>query len=96
MRDALAAAAGNSDWERLGEAVAMLAPRVEALATHGPWSFSELDALARLRATHELAAVVCKEQQQFLAARMSELQNNKAGWTAYALHNQTEQEKTKA
>lgn len=93
IRDALAAAAGASDWERLGEAAAKLAPRVEALAAHGPWSSSELDALARLRDTHELAAIVCKEQQEFLVARMSELQNNKAGWTAYALYNHTEQEK---
>lgn len=85
MRDALAAAAGARDWERLGGVVASLAPQLQSMAAQGPWSAAELRAVARLRASHALAATVCDEQRQHVQMRMTELQDNKAGWLAYAL-----------
>ena len=90
LRDALASAAGARDWDRLCTAVAALAPQLEALGAQGQWSAGELRALARLRASHDLAATVCKQQQDELVAKMRELQDNKAGWAAYALDHETE------
>ena len=90
LRDNLATAAGARDWDRLCTAVTALAPQLEALGAQGPWSAGEMRALARLRTSHELAATVCRQQQQQIAAKMTELQNNKAGWSAYALDHETE------
>lgn len=90
LRDALASAAGARDWDRLCTAVTVLAPQLEALGAQGPWSAAEMRALARLRTSHDLAATVCQQQQQLLAAKMTELQDNKAGWSAYALDHETE------
>lgn len=90
LRDNLAAAAGARDWDRLCTAVSALAPQLEALGAQGPWSAAEMRALSRLRTSHDLAATVCQQQQRQLVAKMTELQNNKAGWSAYALHHETE------
>lgn len=90
LRDALAAAAGARDWDRLCGAVADLAPQLQSLAALGPWTAAELRAVDRLRASHALAATVCAEQREQVLARMTELQDNKAGWIAYALEHQTE------
>lgn len=90
MRDALAGAAAARDWERLCGAAASLAPQLQAMAAQGPWSAAELRAVTRLRASHALAAAVCEEQRQQVLARMTELQDNKAGWIAYALDHQSE------
>lgn len=90
MRDALSTAAGARDWDGLCTAVAALAPRLAALGAQGPWSAPEMRALARLRTSHELAATVCRQQQHELAAKMGELQDNKAGWAAYAFDQETE------
>lgn len=90
MRDVLAGAAGARDWERLCGAVASLAPQLQSLAAHGPWTAAELRAVSRLRASHALAATVCEEQRHEVRARMTELQDNKAGWIAYALDHQSE------
>lgn len=90
MHDGLATAAGARDWDRLGAAVNALAPRIGELAAAGPWNHAELGALARLRTAHALAATVVDEQQQVLAARIGELQDNKAGWSAYAGDNEIE------
>lgn len=90
LRDNLASAAGARDWDRLCTAVSALAPQLEALGALGPWSATEMRALSRLRASHDLAATVCQHQQQQLVAKMTELQNNKTGWSAYALDHETE------
>jgi hypothetical protein len=90
LRDALATAAAARDWERLGGAVAALAPQLQALLAQGPFNATELRAVARLRASHALAAQVCDEQREEVLARMTELQDNKAGWIAYALDHQNE------
>lgn len=90
LRDDLASAAGARDWDRLCTAVSALAPQLEALGAQGPWNAAEMRALSRLRASHELAATVCQQQQQQLVEKMTELQNNKAGWSAYALDRETE------
>jgi hypothetical protein len=90
LRDALSTAAGARDWDSLCTAVAELAPRLAALRAQGQWSAAEMRALTRLRTSHDLAATVCQQQQQELAVKMRELQDNKAGWAAYALDHETE------
>ncbi|HEY0488508.1 MAG TPA: hypothetical protein VGD30_03260 [Telluria sp.] len=90
LRDALSSAAGARDWDGLCTAVSALAPRLAELGAQGPWSAAEMRALARLRTSHDLAATVCQHQQQELLAKMTELQDNKTGWTAYALDHETE------
>ena len=90
LRDALATSAAARDWERLCGAVADLAPQLQAMLAQGPFDASELRAVARLRASHALAATVCDEQRVEVQARMTELQDNKAGWIAYALDHQNE------
>ena len=90
LREALATAAAARDWERLATAVAALAPQLQALLVHGPFSPAELRAVTRLRASHALATQVCDEQRAEVLARINELQDNKAGWIAYALDNQNE------
>lgn len=90
LRDGLAGAAAARDWERLGGAVAALAPQLQALLARGPFNATELRAVARLRAAHALAATVCDEQREQVLARINDLQDNKAGWIAYALDHQNE------
>lgn len=96
LRDNLASAAGARDWDALGAAVSALAPQLQALAAHGAWSGAEMRALARLRTSHDLAATVCQQQQQQLLDKMTELQNNKAGWSAYALDHESERDENLA
>lgn len=90
LREALATAAAARDWERLGGAVAALAPQLQAMLAQGPFNATELRAVTRLRAAHALAAKVCDEQREDVLARINELQDNKAGWIAYALDHQNE------
>ena len=90
LREALATAAAARDWERLGGAVAALAPQLQAMLAQGPFNATELRAVTRLRASHALAAKVCDEQRVDVLARINELQDNKAGWIAYALDHQNE------
>ncbi|MBZ2208632.1 hypothetical protein [Massilia soli] len=90
LRDALATSAAARDWERLCGAVANLAPQLQTMLADGPFDAAELRAVARLRASHALAAKVCDEQRMEVLARMTELQDNKAGWIAYALDHQHE------
>lgn len=87
---ALAAAAAARDWQRLAGAVTVLAPRLAVLAAQGAWSGSERVALGRLRQVHGQVAALCAAEQERLAQRLQELQNNKAGWVAYALDSETE------
>lgn len=90
------AAAAARDWDRLAGAALTLAPQLAALAAHGPWSGAELGALAQLRAAHGQAALACGEEQQALASRLQEMQNNKAGWIAYTLDSETESDGNQA
>lgn len=81
----LAAAAASGDWSRLEALERTLASRLPALAARGPWSASERDALARLRAQHDAAEAACGGAALALAARLDEMRTNKEGWIAYAL-----------
>ncbi|WP_020651619.1 hypothetical protein [Massilia niastensis] len=86
----LADAGGRADWDLLEKAVRELAPRLQALAAHGPWSAAERAALQRLRTAHEGAAAACAAGAALLQARLDELCNNKEGWMAYALAGELE------
>jgi hypothetical protein len=86
LRDAGAA----RDWERLGALARALAPQLEALKARGPWTGTELAALAQLRASHDSAAAACAEALDALGARLADMRNHKDGWIAYALASDTE------
>jgi ABC-type transporter Mla subunit MlaD len=87
---ALAGAAAARDWPQLDGAVTRLAPCLAELAAQGAWSAPERAALERLRQAHGQAAALCASEQERVAQRLEELQNNKAGWVAYALDSETE------
>lgn len=91
MGDALRAAAAGADWALLGEHVRALAPRLRALAAYGPWSASERQAIARLRAAHDTAFDAVAAATDELAVHLQQLRTNKDGWIAYAMHSDTEQ-----
>ena len=78
------------DWERLDALARALAPQLSSLGARGPWSRAELAALAQLRAAHDGAAAACAEALVTLGARLADMRNNKDGWMAYALSDDTE------
>ena len=78
------------DWERLDVLARALAPQLSALGQRGPWSRGELAALAQLRAAHDGAAAACAEALETLGARLADMRDNKDGWMAYALSDDTE------
>jgi ABC-type transporter Mla subunit MlaD len=81
--------AAGADWDRLDAAVRALAARLPALDGAGPWSASELAALAQLRAAHDDAALACGGALDALRQRLDDMCANKEGWIAYALGNDT-------
>jgi hypothetical protein len=83
-------AATRADWDLLERAVRELAGQLRALAVKGPWSAAERAALRRLRAIHDRAAQACAGAAAGLQARMDEMRDNKEGWMAYALADETE------
>ncbi|MEM8511207.1 hypothetical protein RCH14_000498 [Massilia sp. MP_M2] len=83
-------AASGADWDALDRAVRDLARQLQALAVKGPWSAPERAALGRLRTSHERAAQAGAAAAAGLQARMDEMRDNKEGWMAYALTNETE------
>lgn len=85
VRDAAAAA----DWTTL----AALEPQVRRLAqwaAQQSCSAAELAALAQLRDVHASAYRACVAARQRVGTQMSEMQDKKEGWMAYALHNDTD------
>ena len=87
---ALHEAGAARDWERLGALAQALAPQLAALQAHGPWSRTELVALAGLRASHDNAAAACAAALDTLGARLADMRDNKDGWIAYVLASDTE------
>jgi hypothetical protein len=87
---ALTDAAKRGDWDLLGVSVRELAPRLEQLRAPGPWSETELAALARLRAAHEGAQAAVAAAGAQLATRLEDMRGNKEGWMAYALTGELE------
>jgi hypothetical protein len=90
MAEALRSSAADADWALLGEQVRVLAPQLRALAAHGPWNAAERQACARLRAAHDAAQETAAAASSVLAARLQQLNSNKDGWLAYAMHSDTE------
>jgi hypothetical protein len=90
MGEALRGAAAAADWALLGEHVDVLAPQLRALAARGPWNAGERQAVARLRAAHDMAFEAAAAASGELAARLEQLRSNKDGWIAYAMDSETE------
>lgn len=89
---ALGAASAARDWDALERAVGALATELPALAASGAWSEAERAALQALRAVHDRAAQDCAAERARLEWQLNDMETNKAGFTAYALDNETETE----
>jgi hypothetical protein len=90
LGDALQAAAGGADWDKLGRQVLALGPQLQALALLGPWSAAERAALSRLRSQHDAAAGAALDASRVLGERLAGIRANQEGWVAYAMHSETE------
>lgn len=90
MAEALRSSAAGADWTLLGEHVRVLGPQLRALAARGPWNAAERQACVRLRAAHDAAQEAAATASEALAARLQQLNSNKDGWLAYAMHSDTE------
>jgi hypothetical protein len=96
IADALRGAADGADWEQLAQMTRALAPQLDALAAGGPLSGTERAALQRLREAHDHAAEAVDAAARTLKTRMDDMQANKDGWIAYAMHNATESASSQA
>jgi hypothetical protein len=90
MAEALRSSAAMADWALLGEHVRTLAPQLRALAARGPWTPAERQAGTRLRTAHDAAFAAAAAASSELAAKLQQLNSNKDGWLAYAMHSDTE------
>jgi len=83
-------AADGAAWEQLAQMTRALAPQLEVLAARGPLTPAERAALQRLREAHDHAAEAVDAAARALKTRMDDMQANKDGWIAYAMHHATE------
>lgn len=85
----MSAATATEDWKALAAINTLMASALPAMAKQGPWSAGERAALAALRQQHEEALARCERVTAELGKRLREMQQNKEGWLAYALNNDT-------
>jgi hypothetical protein len=90
IAESLRGAADGAAWEQLAQMTRALAPQLEALAARGPLTAAERAALQRLREAHDHAAEAVDAAARALKTRMDDMQANKDGWIAYAMHHATE------
>jgi uncharacterized protein Yka (UPF0111/DUF47 family) len=90
IAESLRGAADGAAWEQLAQMTRALAPQLEALAARGPLTPAERAALQRLREAHDHAAEAVDAAARALKTRMNDMQANKDGWIAYAMHHATE------
>jgi uncharacterized protein Yka (UPF0111/DUF47 family) len=90
IAESLRGAADGAAWEQLAQMTRALAPQLEALAARGPLTPAERAALQRLREAHDHAAEAVDAAARALKTRMDDMQANKDGWIAYAMHHATE------
>lgn len=92
----LRGAAADQDWAALADAdrdlARFLAP-VAGRAVPAPTP-AERAAMQALRLAHQQARALCAEAGEQLARRMADMQSNKDGWLAYALHSDTNESPT--
>jgi hypothetical protein len=96
VAESLRSAADSANWEQLAQMTRALAPQLDALAARGPLSGPERKALQRLREAHDHAAEAVASAARALKTRMDDMQANKDGWIAYAMHNATESASSQA
>lgn len=78
-------AARAQDWEQLQAADSALARELPRLATQGPWTTTERNALQRLAQAHAMAMQLCAEASQTLEQQINQVRESRDGWLAYAL-----------
>jgi hypothetical protein len=96
IAESLRGAADGGAWEELAQMTQALAPQLDVLAARGPLSAAERAALQRLREAHDHAAAAVDAAVCALKTRMDDMQANKDGWIAYAMHNATESASSQA
>ena len=89
MAQKMSAATASEDWKALAAINTLVASALPAMAKRGPWSAGERAALAVLRQQHQTAVERCERTTAELGKRLQEMQQNKEGWLAYALNNDT-------
>jgi len=89
MAQKISAATATEDWKALAAINTLMASALPAMARQGAWSAGERAALAALRQQHQDALARCEQVTSDLAKRLQEMQQNKEGWLAYALNNET-------
>ena len=89
MAQKISAAIATEDWKALAAINTLMASALPAMAKQGPWSAGERAALTALRQQHQEALARCEHVTSELAQRLQEMQQNKEGWLAYALNNDT-------
>jgi hypothetical protein len=96
IAESLRGAADGAAWEQLAQMTRALAPQLEALAARGPLTPAERAALQGLREAHDHAAEAVDAAARALKTRMDDMQANKDGWIAYAMHHATESASSQA
>lgn len=89
MARALRAAADEENWTRLAAAERQLRRQLPAMVAQKPWSQAERETLLALRQVHAAALQRCTEAKERLGQHLGEMQENKEGMLAYALHSAT-------
>jgi hypothetical protein len=80
-------AADKQDWRALAGADQNVVTLLSGAGRDDVLSLSEREALQDLESAHQLARLQCASAIDLLSQRMVELQANREGWLAYALHN---------
>jgi len=80
-------AADKQDWRALAGADQDVATLLSGAGRDDAMSLPEREALQDLESAHQLARLQCASAIDLLSQRMVELQANREGWLAYALHN---------
>ena len=86
--------AASHDWQALEATDRELAEVLPKLAALGDWSAEERVALGDLNLAHREARNQCAAASDALQRSMTELQANKDGWLAYALHSNLSESRT--
>jgi len=89
MAQKMSAAIATEDWKALAAINTLMASALPAMARQGAWSAGERAALAALRQLHQEALARCERATTELGQRLKDMQQNKEGWLAYALNNDT-------
>lgn len=80
-------AADKQDWRALAGADQNVVTLLSGAGRDDAMSLPEREALQDLKLAHQQARLHCISAIDLLSQQMAELQANREGWLAYALHN---------